>query len=107
MVTGKKRIALNVVATYGRSLYAMAVGLFTSRWVLEALGHVDYGLVGVVGGLTGLVSFINGLLAQPSDALFGALIGASVGVLLLVIWASSGLYPEYSNLVKIVAPYVQ
>ena len=33
-----KRIFLNIVATYGRSLFALVLGLFTARWVLEALG---------------------------------------------------------------------
>lgn len=46
-----KRIFLNIVATYGRSLYALVCGLFISRWVLAALGKEDFGLYGVVGGL--------------------------------------------------------
>lgn len=37
-MTANRRIALNVVATYGRSLYAMVLGLFTARWALQALG---------------------------------------------------------------------
>ena len=55
-----RRIFLNVVATYGRSLYALAVGLVTARWALQALGVSDYGIMGVVGGLTGFISFFNG-----------------------------------------------
>lgn len=51
-MTQNQRIFLNVVATYGRSLYALVVGLFSSRWVLMSLGQTDYGLYGVVGGLT-------------------------------------------------------
>lgn len=49
-----RRIFLNIIATYGRSLYALVTGLFCGRWTLMALGEVDYGLMGVVGGLTGL-----------------------------------------------------
>ena len=45
-----RRIFLNIVATYGRSLYALIIGLFCGRWTLMALGEVDYGLMGVVGG---------------------------------------------------------
>lgn len=51
-MTETRRIALNIAATYGRSLFALVCGLFTSRWVLMALGQSDYGLYGVVGGLT-------------------------------------------------------
>jgi len=43
---------------------------------------------------------VGGLLAQPSDAVFGLLIGASVGVLILLAWAYSGLYLEYSTLAR-------
>ena len=51
-MTANRRIALNILATYGRSLYALALGLFCGRWCLMALGEVDYGLMGVVGGIS-------------------------------------------------------
>lgn len=59
-------------------------------------------------GLVRLIvkKLVNGLLAQPSDALLGAAIGAGLGVALLVAWAYSGMYLEYSNLAKEVAAYV-
>jgi len=50
---------------------------------------------------------VNGLLAQPSDALFGLLTGAAFGVLALLVWTWSGLYPEYSFLVRECAAYVR
>lgn len=40
------RIFLNIVATYGRSLYALVCGLFISRWVLAASGKTDFGMYG-------------------------------------------------------------
>lgn len=46
---------------------------------------------------------INGILAQPSDAIFGMLLGLSSGLLLALAWARSGIYLEYSNLVKEIA----
>ena len=58
-----RRIFLNIVATYGRSLYALVCGLFISRWVLAALGKTDFGLYGVVGGMTIFITFLNGLLS--------------------------------------------
>jgi len=50
-MTASRRIFLNIVATYGRSLYALVCGLFISWWVLAALGKEDFGLYGVVGGV--------------------------------------------------------
>ena len=57
-----KRIFLNTIATYGRSLYALVCGLLISRWVLAALGKTDFGLYGVVGGMTVFISFFNSIL---------------------------------------------
>ena len=50
---------------------------------------------------------VNGLLAQPSDAVFGFLTGAALGVLILAAWAYSGAYLEYSILAKEVSAYVR
>ena len=50
---------------------------------------------------------VNGLLAQPSDAIFGFLVGAALGVLILAAWAYSGAYLEYSTLAKEAAAYVR
>ncbi len=76
-MTPNKRIFLNIVATYGRSLYALACGLFTSRWVLMALGHEDYGLYGVVGGLVGFITIVNGLLATAVSRFYAVSVGAA------------------------------
>ena len=43
-----RRIFLNIVATYGRSLYALVCGLVIGRWALAALGKTDFGLYGVI-----------------------------------------------------------
>ena len=46
-----RRIFLNIVATYGRSLYALVCGLFISRCVSAAPGKSEFGVCGVVGGM--------------------------------------------------------
>jgi O-antigen/teichoic acid export membrane protein len=58
-MTQNKRILINVLASYGRSLLSIACGLFSTRWVLMALGKTDLGLYGVVGGLALFVTFVN------------------------------------------------
>lgn len=77
-MTENKRIVLNIVATYGRSVLAVACGLFSGRWVLMALGPVDYGLFGVVGGLTVFIAFINQLLAGAMGRFYAYSIGAAM-----------------------------
>ena len=76
-MTANRRILLNIVATYGRSLYGLVCGLFVWRWVLMALGEVDYGLVGVVGGLTGFMSFINSILSVSVSRFYAFSVGAA------------------------------
>lgn len=76
-MTENRRIALNIVATYGRSLFALVCGLFTSRWVLMALGQSDYGLYGVVGGLTAFIAFFNGLMAGAVGRFYAFSVGQS------------------------------
>lgn len=74
-MTENKRIFWNIIATYGRSLYSLALGLFTARWALNALGVSDYGLYGVVGGLTAFISFLNGTLAGANSRFYAISIG--------------------------------
>ena len=70
-----RRILLNIIATYGRSLYGMVVGLFCGRWKLMALGEIDYGLLSVVGGLTAFISFLNMIFASATSRFFAFAIG--------------------------------
>ncbi len=74
-MTANRRIFLNIVATYGRSLFALLCGLFTARWTLQSLGEVDYGLYGVVGGLTAFIAFFNGLLAGAIGRFYAVSVG--------------------------------
>ena len=50
---------------------------------------------------------VNGLLAQPSDAILGFLTGAALGAFILAAWAFSGAYLEYSTLARAAAGYVR
>jgi len=61
-MTGGKRIAANAVVTYARSLVALVLGLFSARWVLAALGDVDFGLYAVVGSMMSFMGFFGSVL---------------------------------------------
>lgn len=74
-MTANRRISLNIIATYGRSLFSLVCGLFTARWVLSALGHEDFGLYGVVGGLTIIISFMNLMLSAAVSRYYAVAIG--------------------------------
>ena len=62
-----KRIAKNTFLLYIRMLLIMAVQLYTSRVVLNALGVVDYGIYNVVGGIVTMFAFLNGALVTSTQ----------------------------------------
>ena len=74
-MTENRRIFLNVMATYGRSLYGLFLGLLCGRWALMALGEVDYGLSGLVGGLTVFIAFFNNVLAGANARFYAFSVG--------------------------------
>lgn len=75
-MTQTKRIILNVAATYGRSFITLFMGLFSARWVLEALGQTDFGLYGVVGSVIFFVTFLNTVLSMSMTRFYSFSIGA-------------------------------
>lgn len=74
-LTENRRIGLNVVVTYVRTIVDVLCSLFAVRWVLMALGQRDFGLYGVVGGLVVFMSFINGLFSSAVARFYGYEIG--------------------------------
>ena len=74
-MTANRRIFLNVIATYGRSLLSLGAGIFTSRWVLSALGSESYGVYGVVGVILMFVGMIDGLLSASVSRYYAFAIG--------------------------------
>ena len=69
------RIALNASVTYGRTLLRIGLGIFTSRWLLQSLGEVDYGLMGVVGSLIVFITFLNSVASGACSRFFAFSIG--------------------------------
>ncbi len=74
-MTPSQRIALNTIATYSRSVFAAALGLFSTRWVLGALGQSDFGLFAVVGSIITFIVFLNGVMAGSAARHFAYSIG--------------------------------
>jgi len=62
-----KTIAKNTLFLYFRMFLTMGVGLYTSRLVLEALGVVDYGIYGLVGGIVSMFTFLNAAMASSTQ----------------------------------------
>lgn len=65
--SNNKRIAKNAVALYFRMFLTMLVGLYTSRIVLQTLGVEDYGVYNIVGGVVGLLGFLNATMSGATS----------------------------------------
>lgn len=75
-MTENRRIVLNIAATYARNVFALVCAVFTSRWILQALGEVPYGLLGVVGSLFPFITFVNGILSMSVARFYAYSVGA-------------------------------
>lgn len=62
--SNNKRIAKNTLMLYFRMFIMMAIGLFTSRVILQTLGVEDYGIYNVVGGIVAMMGILNGSMAS-------------------------------------------
>jgi len=62
-----KRIAINTLFLYIRSIVVMAVSIYTSRVVLHALGIDDYGINNVVGGFVGMFAVLSSAMVHSSQ----------------------------------------
>lgn len=65
-------------------------------------GLLAFGLVRLL-----VKKLVGGLLAGPSDALFGFLIGLVLAVLVAAAWAYSGIRTDLSNVVMLLSGYVR
>lgn len=57
-----KLIARNTVILYGRTLFVLAIKLYTSRLILKYLGVTDYGIYNIVASFIAMFALLNGAL---------------------------------------------
>lgn len=87
--SNNKRIAKNTILLYGRMLLIMAVSLYTSRVVLNALGVEDYGIYNVVGSVVTMFAFLNGALVTTTQRYLTFELGKGDFVQLKKVFTSS------------------
>lgn len=99
-------IALAAGGAAGSFFWSYSAELTAEIWVRGAgtlvLFLVAFGIVRVL-----VKKIVNGMLAQPADAIFGFITGAAAGVSLVAIWAWSGMFLEYSTLASAAAAFVR
>lgn len=112
-----KRIAKNTLFLYIRMLLLMAVTLYTSRVVLQALGVEDFGIYNVVGGVVAMFNLLMNTLSGASSRFITYALGEGdrtelehvfstvlcihifLALLLVLLGESVGLWFVYNELV--------
>lgn len=59
MEVNRKRIVINTILLYTKTFISLVISLFSTRLVLAALGEVDYGVYGTVGGAIAMLTVLN------------------------------------------------
>lgn len=116
-MSDNKRIAKNTMLLYFRMILIMGVMLYMSRVVLDKLGVDDFGLYNVVGGVVGMLSFINGTLSIGTSRFLTFELGRNdtkklyetfntafythllVGIILAILLETAGLWFVYNKLI--------
>lgn len=62
-----KRIILNTFVQYFRSILNIFLSLFSTRYIVEALGKSDYGIYLLVGGVVAMLGFITNALTSTTQ----------------------------------------
>ncbi len=100
--SNSKRVAKNTLLLYVRMLVTMAVGLFSSRVVLNVLGVEDYGLYNVVGGIVILLAFLNSAMSSATQRYLNVALGKQDDVALNKIISNSLLLHLFVALIIVV-----
>ena len=72
MSSQNSRIAKNTLYLYVRTLLIMAVSLYTSRVVLQALGFEDFGIYYTVAGAVAMFGMLTNALSIDSPSLINS-----------------------------------
>ncbi len=86
-----KRIIVNTIVQYVRSGVYMLLMLYTTRCILSALGHSDYGIYSVVGSAVFMLGFITLSLAGCTQRFLSHAHGANDKELIRSIFANAFL----------------
>ena len=60
------KVILNTGVLYGQLIINLAIGLFTTRLVLNAMGETNYGIYMLVAGIIGMLAILNSNMANTS-----------------------------------------
>lgn len=102
--SSNKRIAINTAVIYVRLVLTLGISLFSTRYVLEALGEANFGLYNVIAGVVSLFSFIAATMATTTQRFISFTMGETTDLnrIKAVIGSSLTLHAIVSFVVAII-----
>ncbi|HPS90366.1 MAG TPA: hypothetical protein PLC35_10395, partial [Methanosarcina vacuolata] len=70
------RVVMNTGFLYGKIVITIFISLYSTRLILNALGHVDFGIFNLIGGIIAMLSFINGSMIIATQRYLSISLGA-------------------------------
>lgn len=103
MDANNRLIVRNTIIIYARMIIVTIVGLYSSRFVLQALGVSDYGLYNVVGGLIAMLNFVSAAMSTTTRRFINIEMGKQCGDLNKVFNISLLLHAGFAVFILLVA----
>lgn len=70
-----KAIAINTAVLYAKMGITTVCALLTTRYALQALGNIDFGLYSVLGGIISFIAIFNTIMLSTSNRFIAVSIG--------------------------------
>lgn len=64
---GANKVVFNTAITYARAVITSLISLYSTRLILSSLGAEDFGLFNVVGGVVGVLTFLNAAMTTSTQ----------------------------------------
>lgn len=85
------KILFNTIVTYAKSAVTIVITLYSTRLILNTLGAADFGLFNVIGGLVGMLSFLNAALATSTQRYISFNLGKNDKTKVQSVFANSSI----------------
>lgn len=90
-MTDSKRIVINVLAQYIRTLLNVCLSLYSTRLILTTLGESDFGIYNVVAGIVTMLAFLMNALSITTQRFLSYSYGKAKGQEIHLIFGNSML----------------
>lgn len=101
-MTATKRIVVNTIAQYIRTILNVGLSLYSTRLILSALGQTDFGIYSVVAGVVAMLAFMTNALSTTTQRFLSYNHGKSDMQVIYGIFGNSMLLHEIISIILLI-----